>query len=630
MTFLNFIKNSFDRVLSLDTEFRFDETMTIPKKVLCFCYMDIFTGEKWEFWEYDKPTKFGNHFDNTRNLIISYVATAEIGCYLNLNHPVPPNVIDLFVEVKRLYLDKRERGKFKMLDIAQMYGLLDVMTKEEKDKTRDLIIYNEEYSSDQRREILDYCMSDVEIAAEIFKCIIEDIETRNKLKTAEDYSRELWQMMFRGSSITAIAKIEKNGIPIDNYKLNQFNKYWPEVKDKIILKYNKEIDCFDGTTFNHKKFENLIINKLGLDNWPRSFRSGQLTVAKETLKKYAEKHHELKILLEIRTLQNMTKLKGYEVSFDGRARTSLNMFGTVTGRCTPSTAKFPFSTGKWARNFIKGPWGSNLVYIDYSQQEVAIQGYLSKDQNLINAYNSGDVYLATAKLCKAVPEHATKDTHEKERDIFKILFLANSYGAGEEWIASQIKTDVPTARAYKKLFKKMYRVYFNWIENFINAGFLKQVMTTCYGWQRFLSNRYTKQRDGKIKSLKNSIQNWPIQSHGSEVLRQAILDLTEEGFKIIAPVHDALLLEIPKADIYLVEHAKQIMVNASMKVVGGPIRVDADIIESNYKQLNKKGKPTKDQKMFDTIFKEVDNFINLSRHITPGQEPITVRSDLSV
>jgi len=67
-----------------------------------------------------------------------------------------------------------------------------------------------------------------------------------------------------------------------------------------------------------------------------------------------------------------------------------------------------------------------------------------------------------------------------------------------------------------------------------------------------------------------------------------------------------------------------------MKVVGGPIRVDADIIESNYKQLNKKGKPTKDQKMFDTIFKEVDNFINLSRHITPGQEPITVRSDLSV
>ena len=77
----------------------------------------------------------------------------------------------------------------------------------------------------------------------------------------------------------------------------------------------------------------------------------------------------------------------------------------------------------------------------------------------------------------------------------------------------------------------MYRVYFNWIENFINAGFLKQVMTTCYGWQRFLSNRYTKQRDGKIKSLKNSIQNWPIQSHGSEVLRQAILDLTEEGLK---------------------------------------------------------------------------------------------------
>ena len=63
-------------------------------------------------------------------------------------------------------------------------------------------------------------------------------------------------MMYRGSSISAIAKIEKNGFPIDNFKLNEFNEYWPKVKDKIILEYNKEIDVFDGTTFSQKKFEN--------------------------------------------------------------------------------------------------------------------------------------------------------------------------------------------------------------------------------------------------------------------------------------------------------------------------------------------------------------------------------------
>ena len=630
MSFLNFIKDNFNRVLSLDTEFRMDETKTIPKKVVCFCYEDVFTGERWEFWEHDKPNNFDSHFDNDRNLIVCYNATAEIGSFLNLNQPLPPNVLDIFVEVKRLYLDKRQRGKFSLLDTAYSYGLMDVMTKDEKDKTRDLIIYNESYSSNERREILDYCMEDVKITTNVFKCLIQDIENKNKLTTIDDYKRELWQMMFRGSSISAIAKIEKNGFPIDNFKLNEFNKYWTEVKDKIILEYNKEIDVFDGTTFSQKKFENLIINKLGLDNWQRTHNSGQLSTNKNLLKKYSETYPEIKTLLEIRTLQNMTKLKGYQVSFDGRARTSLNMFGTVTGRCTPSTAKFPFSTAKWARNFIKAPFGSVLVYMDYSQQEVAIQAYLSGDQNLINTYNKGDVYLATAKLIKMVPEHATKKSHPKERDIIKVLFLANSYGAGIEWIAQQIKSDFYTARHYKKLFKKIYRVYYKWIESFIDNGFLKQKMSTCYGWQRYLSNQYKRNKEGKIVSIRNSIQNWPIQSHGSEVLRQAILDLTAENFKIIAPVHDALLIEIPIPDKHLINRAQTIMTEASMKVVGGPIRVGTEIIESNYKQLDEEGKPTKDQKMFDKIFNEIENYKKLNRPISPGQKGLSVRYDVSI
>ena len=630
MSFLNFIKDNFNRVLSVDTEFRMDETKTIPKKVVCFCYEDVFTGETWEFWEHDKPTNFEGHFDNDKNLIVCYNATAEIGSFLNLHHPLPRNIFDVFVEVKRLYLDKRQRGKFSLLDTAYSYGCMDVMTKDEKDETRDLIIYNTEYSDEQRSRILEYCMEDVRTTTRVFKALVQDIEKQNKLTTVNDYKRELWQCMFRGASISAVAKIEKNGIPLDNHKLNLFNQHWIAVKDKLILKYNKDIDCFDGTTFSQKKFENLIVNKLGLVHWPRLFKSGQLSTNKRILKDYSEKYPEIKTLLEIRTLQNMTKLKGYQISYDGRARTSLNMFGTVTGRCTPSTAKFPFSTAKWARNFIKPSWGNILVYMDYSQQEVAIQGYLSGDQNLINTYNRGDVYLETAKLCKMVPEYATDKTHGTERDIVKVLFLANSYGAGDQWVAEQMKKDVTTARHYRKLFRKIYKKYFNWIDTFINNGFLYGKMSTCFGWQRVLSSQTKLNREGKRVSIRNSIQNWPIQSHGSEVLRQAILDLTDEGFKIIAPVHDALLIEIPKPDRHLIDYAQRLMVDASMKVVGGPIRVGVEIIENNYVQLNKKGEPNKDQKMFEDIFKEIENYIKLNRPITPGQKGLPIRCDLSV
>ena len=72
------------------------------------------------------------------------------------------------------------------------------------------------------------------------------------------------------------------------------------------------------------------------------------------------------------------------------------------------------------------------------------------------------------------------------------------------------------------------------------------------------------------------------------------------------------------------------MVDASMKVVGGPIRVGTEIIEDNYVQLNKKGKPNKDQKMFDDIFKEIENYVKLSRPITPGQKGLSIRCDVSV
>ena len=50
------------------------------------------------------------------------------------------------------------------------------------------------------------------------------------------------------------------------------------------------------------------------------------------------------------------------------------MFGTITGRASPSSAKYPFSASKWARNFIKPSFGNWLVYLDYKSQEPGSHG----------------------------------------------------------------------------------------------------------------------------------------------------------------------------------------------------------------------------------------------------------------
>ena len=78
MRFREFIKQSFSRVLAVDTEFRFDLTKTSPEKVVCFVYKDIFTGEVFRFWEHDK-TYSEKHFDYNECLLVSFTATAEYG-----------------------------------------------------------------------------------------------------------------------------------------------------------------------------------------------------------------------------------------------------------------------------------------------------------------------------------------------------------------------------------------------------------------------------------------------------------------------------------------------------------------------------------------------------------------------
>ena len=69
-------------------------------------------------------------------------------------------------------------------------------------------------------------------------------------------------------------------------------------------------------------------------------------------------------------------------------------------------------------------------------------------------------------------------------------------------------------------------------------------------------------------------------------------------------VHDALLISIPIPEcVERLKEAKKIMVNASIKVVGGPIRVDYQTISTNFVQ------DKKSQKRFDDIMGEIEQYI---------------------
>jgi DNA polymerase I-like protein with 3'-5' exonuclease and polymerase domains len=79
-----------------------------------------------------------------------------------------------------------------------------------------------------------------------------------------------------------------------------------------------------------------------------------------------------------------------------------------------------------------------------------------------------------------------------------------------------------------------------------------------------------------------TIKNFPSQATGAEILRVACILLVEQEIKIIAPIHDAILIECEEEEAEeTIEKAQKIMSDAS-EIVLGPgnrIKTEADIIK---------------------------------------------------
>jgi hypothetical protein len=80
-------------------------------------------------------------------------------------------------------------------------------------------------------------------------------------------------------------------------------------------------------------------------------------------------------------------------------------------------------------------------------------------------------------------------------------------------------------------------------------------------------------RTGITEFNERSIRNWAIQACGADILRISCIMATRHGIKLLAPVHDAVLIEAPieriEADVALM---REIMRRASRIV----LNVDSD------------------------------------------------------
>jgi hypothetical protein len=544
----------FREVWALDFEFT-AEPGALPVPV-CMVARELRSGRLLRMWQDQLPDRPPFPVDD-RALFIAYYASAEVGCFLALGWPVPARLLDLYAEFRNETNGLALPGGSSLLG-ALAYHHIPSITSDQKHEERELVMRGGPWTDAERRRILDYCQTDVDCMEPLLERMAGHIRAR---------PAGLGQALLRGRYMTAAARMERAGVPIDTDLLGRVRDGWESIKLDLVGAVDKDYGVYDGTTFKAGLFAAYLADR-GIA-WPR-LDSGQLQLDGDTFRDMSKRYPQLGPLKELRHSLGQLRLADLAVGPDGRNRVLLSAFRAATGRNQPSNSKFIFGPATWIRGLIKPAEGHAVAYIDWSAQEVWIAAKLSGDPALLDSVTSGDPYLSFAKRAGLAPADATKASHKATRDVCKTCLLGANYGMQARSLAYRTGVSDIEAQEILRRLARAYPVYAEWAQQVVDAGQLGGRLSTVLGWQLHVGPR----------ARPTSLRNFPMQANGAEMLRLACCLATEAGIAVCAPVHDALLIEAPAVGIDdAVIATKSMMAHASSVVLNGlEVGTDADVI----------------------------------------------------
>ena len=531
---------------------------------VCLVAWELTSGRRWRLFQEELRHRQAAPYPCGPNaLVVSYYASAELSCHLALGWSLPANVLDLFAEYRNTANGLTPCCGWGLLGALAYFGL-DAMGAAEKDSMRALALRGGPYSIDKRISLLNYCEGDVAALARLLPVMTPHLD--------------LDRALLRGRYMSAVARMEFAGVPLDAPTLGLLRQHWDDVVLDLVRQVDATFGVYQGKTFKHDAFR-AWINQRGIV-WPR-LKSGKLRLDQDTFRDMVLTHPELEPLKELRATLSELRLTKLAVGDDNRNRCMLSAYQAVTGRNQPSTTGFIFGPAKWMRGLKKPGPGMGLAYLDYDQQEFGIAAALSGDAAMQDAYLSGDCYLAFAKQAGEVPEGATKESHGQVRDRFKQAALGVQYGMGAKALARKIDRPLSEAKRLLRLHHQTYPQFWLWSDAVLEYAAMYGRLYTAFGWQVRLRHHHQAP----------FLRNFPMQANGAEILRLACILVTEAGITVCCPVHDALLIEAPLDNFdQIVARASELMIQAGAVVLGGfELRVDAKLVRYPDRYMDRRG-----------------------------------------
>jgi len=369
--------------------------------------------------------------------------------------------------------------------------------------------------------------------------------------------------------INILAKMERVGIKVDQYKLELLETKLSETLDNL----TQEIYTLSNSEFNiqsPKQLGVILFESLGLKGSKKT-KTGYST-NEAVLKTLKDEHLIINKILEYRENQKILStyikplLKLSKNDTDSRIYTTFIQTGTATGRLSskePNLQNIPVRSkiGRGVRDAFVAKDGYKLISIDYSQIELRLLAHFSEDKSLLNSFNNGeDIHLTTAiKLFG-------KDMAKSKRSFAKSINFGLLYGMGAKKLSEELSITQKEAKEIIKNYFNSFPTVKNFLEEVQDSMKIKGFVETINGRRRLFD--YENANGMQKASFLRESTNTLFQGSSADIIKLAMLEIDIfiqeelEDVNMLLQIHDELIFEVPSEKVEMVsKRFKYIMEN---------------------------------------------------------------------
>jgi DNA polymerase-1 len=401
-----------------------------------------------------------------------------------------------------------------------------------------------------------YAAEDADITLQLHHAMWPHVDTDEKLKSI--------YCTIELPTAVVLQKIERNGVLIDSDLLATQSG---ELGQRIAELEQSAYDLA-GQPFNlnsPKQLGEIFFEKLKLPIVKKT-PTGAPSTDEEVLQKLAEDFPLPKVLLEYRGLAKLKstytdKLPKMVNRATGRVHTNYAQAVAVTGRLAsndPNLQNIPIRSkeGRRIREAFIAPPGSVIVSADYSQIELRIMAHISGDEAMLRAFAEGvDIHRATAaEIFGILPA----EVQAEQRRYAKVINFGLIYGMSAFGLAGNLGIERSAAQSYIDRYFARFAGVKQYMDETRLQAKARGYVETVFGrrlWLPEINSPNGPRRQGAERAAINA----PMQGTAADLIKLAMIAVQDwleaDGLatKMIMQVHDELVLEVPQAELALVQ-----------------------------------------------------------------------------